>query len=61
MEPITILFIFLVIVVIYAGKQINDLKAEMEIKTDDIRELQERLDSLTGEDRITYPTVEDDY
>ena len=46
---------------IYAGKQINDLKAEMEIKTDDIRELQERLDSLTGEDRITYPTVEDDY
>ena len=61
MEPITILFIFLVIVVIYAGKQINDLKAEMEIKTDDIKELQERLDSLTGEDRITYPTVEDDY
>ena len=61
MELITILFIFLVIVVIYAGKQINDLKAEMEIKTDDIRELQERLDSLTGEGRITYPTVEDDY
>ena len=46
---------------IYAGKQINDLKAEMEIKTDDIRELQERSDSLTRQDRKTYTTAEDDY
>ena len=61
MEPITILCICLFFIIAYAGKEINDLKAEMEIKTDDIRELQERLDSLTGEDRITYPTVEDDY
>ena len=61
MEPVTILAIIFFVFAIYAGKEVNDLKAEMEIKTDDIRELQERLDSLTGEDRITYPTVEDDY